>query len=1115
MRIGWLGVLLCGVTLAAPTRAPAQPRDDWSVTRDPFDKTTIARYKALLDRSPHDERALAALTRLYRNYRTLSQLETEYAKQTSSAALVVRARIRLAERDAKAARPLLEAAAQQRPADGETWLLLGQLLAESGAAEAPAALERAAQTGRPPTAQKALNELTQWAAARGDLALAESIFAKRAAMTPNDAELHIEWADTLARANRWAEAEVALRQANRLTHKHPVRSAEISARLGIALEGQSRLDDAAKAYAEGLAHVPRDHAVARDLVTRWVDVERRSQRLDALATEFEARFPLRGRTHFEWNTLGMLYEETGQSEKAVVAYRAAVGKAPWEIATQRRLIALLDATGQPVAARAQLEAIARAMPGDAQLQLELAERYLRDGLRAKALATWQRIGTSFSKDPTVQSTLADAYARAGEEARARATFERLAKLPSDDPMHLISLGEYYWSSGDPKTAMQMWQRLAQGPTPSIDAQMRLADVLADHKLLAEARGQWNQLLTAAPKDVHVRRRYAGFLESLRDLSGALAEYERAHALAPISDRALRRELRGSIVAIVVRLSHVRAVKTWLRAFEQGDVEAGLFLADYYAQQRNVAELVAVYARLYQLAPTRDEIIDGYVGAQRSAGNWAIAIEALTAAATAAPQTARARYAEIAELKSLARDDEGAIEWSQRAISQAPNDATLHVRLAERLVESQRFDEARLAFARAAELRPTDWTTWLALAQLHAQRGDLPQAFAHYRRVIEGTTDPGPLEAAGRAALAIAESTDTLGQLEATLLPLVRNGSPQPLYRALLLDVYAQFVPRLARDGNSEQRRALGGRALALLLEALHDPEGQPQRVTIDLLEQLGHPGAAPALVAFAKTTLDQPPSVDSGPRRELAVAALIAAGNVGGSAATPSLLTLASADHWALAEAATFVISAGGAPNSVAWLANQLRHPRPTMRALACLGLANTPQQEAALLAVLRDDETDLVRGACAYALGRRRATSARPALRDLVASSQGQSQRLGAWALGQMPDAASWPTLLRAYLHSTTDDRSTLEWAMGRVLGVGRPAATVALYSDGVSVANLVARLPGPLPRLTATAAGPWAAAARPVLPSHLATCDVVLLGPIELVLGAGPKRCRQLPEP
>src|SRR5256885_9364394 len=104
--------LLVMLVLASAVPALAQPAGDWGVQRDPFDKTVIARYKAILTKNPHDGQALAKLLQMYRNYRTLDVLEDEYAKQLEKspndwASLVVLGRLNHATGDEARAKDLL------------------------------------------------------------------------------------------------------------------------------------------------------------------------------------------------------------------------------------------------------------------------------------------------------------------------------------------------------------------------------------------------------------------------------------------------------------------------------------------------------------------------------------------------------------------------------------------------------------------------------------------------------------------------------------------------------------------------------------------------------------------------------------------------------------------------------------------------------------------------------------------------------------------------------------------------------------------------------------------------------------------------------------------------
>src|SRR5829696_4351822 len=107
--------LLLALALASAAVAPAaaQPAGgDWGVKRDPFDKTVVARYKAILAKNPHDASALAKLLEMYRRYKTVDLLKDEYQKTLDKdannwAALVVVGRLHRAIGDDQRARELL------------------------------------------------------------------------------------------------------------------------------------------------------------------------------------------------------------------------------------------------------------------------------------------------------------------------------------------------------------------------------------------------------------------------------------------------------------------------------------------------------------------------------------------------------------------------------------------------------------------------------------------------------------------------------------------------------------------------------------------------------------------------------------------------------------------------------------------------------------------------------------------------------------------------------------------------------------------------------------------------------------------------------------------------
>ena len=190
-------------------------------------------------------------------------------------------------------------------------------------------------------------------------------------------------------------------------------------------------DEAVVEYRRAIKLAPKGYYLEVELTGRIVDIYRRKQALPQLLAQYEKEWSEGARGHFEWSTLGRLYEETGAQDKAIAALKKAVAKAAWELDTQRRLIQLLENSGRDDEALAQYEAVVRAAPGEARFQLDLSERYWRRGNEKKALETLTRLLGRFPSDAGVhqrdrrplpalgQGRPRDRRVRAAREARAR------------------------------------------------------------------------------------------------------------------------------------------------------------------------------------------------------------------------------------------------------------------------------------------------------------------------------------------------------------------------------------------------------------------------------------------------------------------------------------------------------------------------------------------------------------------------------------------------------------------------------------------------------------------------------------------------------------------------
>ena len=1140
-------LLLSAATLlaAVPTVA-AQPADDWAVTRDPFDKSVIARYKALLAKNPHDANALAKLLELYRRYRTVDLLHSEYQKLADSSggasAFVVLARIDKSTGDTTRALELLRKASAERSSDAELWLLIGDLAKAPDAAGSRAAYDKALSLSTAPVLRKrALRALADLALASNDIDGANGYFKSYLELEPKNAQLWLERGDAMLTAKKPELALESYGAAEKLLGSDPARRMEVVSRRGQAFDSIGQLDRAVEEYQRAIKLAPKGYYLEVELTNRIVDIYRRKQDLPGLLARYEAQWSVGARGHFEWSTLGKLYEETGGQDKAIAAFKQAAAKAPWEIDTQRRLIALLENSGRDDEALAQFEAVVRAAPGEARFSLDLAERYWRRGKQAQALGSLKKIESRFGGDAGVLSAVADMYQRWGQEAAAIAIFEKLAKLEPDDPNHLVSLGEQYNAKGEKNRALETWRKIGEAKTAK--AYARLGEVMAEHARPDEALENLAKALKLEPQNPEIYKARAVVQEGEKRFADAAADWEKVLALlntkaatatATGTPRSLgggaRREARKRLVQVVVRWG---VQKTdlyrgrWLAAFTKkpADLDAGYCLAELFTKAPFGGEPLNTLQKLVALVPDDQELLLDLVKAYRQNRRFDDAVALLLRLTEIAPSREREAFTQIAEIKSEARLDQEAIEWSQKALAKSPNDPVAYERMGQRYVEMQKLPEAIAAYEKATALDPKNTKTQFALADLYIRNNAALKATALYRSVLRNSTDDEIVRRAGRFAIDLEVMTTTLGELERVISPLTFVMSHKPVYRQVLVDLLVRYVPILVeRERNGEPALAnaatleltrLGSSGLRPLLEALRD-EKDPvdQRRAVEVIGFLRNPDAAQPLLRVANAPYSPDPTVRTTAaaqvvERELRVAAVIAAGRLADTKAIADLVTLAENERPEMRQAALFALARARNPRAVATFAKHLDDQDSDAQALACLGLAdaNDGKVIAAVAAVAKDrNRADIVRGACAWALTTSRGPGNQAVLADLVASGGPHAQRLAAWGLAVLGSQRSVPILLQAYFVRGGDTELAAGDLVTSLAQLAGPTPSVTNHVIGTSwqlnrvdVATIVAQLPNESTARTLTA--DWLNSNT----DHIATAIVHALGQHrDIALGA-----------
>lgn len=602
----WVALLIC---LWSLERAHA---DDWGVKRDPFDRVVIARYKAILTKAPHDA-VLAQLTALYKGYRTVALLETEYRKQLETtpadwATLVVLARMPRTDRTATL--ELWNRALLANPNDARGWLAVGKLSHDGKLARA--AFQHAVELASTPRDKRAaLIELVGAARSAGDHATVDRAYGELIALAPKAGPLWLDRGDAQLAANNAAAALDSFTAAEPLLAIDPERRLVAMTGRGVALERMGRVDDALAQWDATLDKTPRSSYQVRDIVSRIVGAERARHQLPAAIARLEKRWKASQRGYYEWDLLGDLLVETHDDERALAAFRKAISRAPTEVETQRKLIKLLDQL-HPSEALAQHEAAAKLAPGDANLQIELAKRYhdsSHDDL--KAYAVLDRLARRHARNAGVRQVMGELFEQWEDPTRALFEYEAVASLEPDEEDHAVALGDLYWKTKQHDKAVEAWLRLAK--IKKAPAQLRLGEIMSRREQWTEAEAAYTRAVALAPVIAEAWRGKARANAELGHRGAAIADARRAVALIGMESEGEGQRMRFELVRALGRSEPMRQdgeladqLARWRFAFEHGDLSAGYLLVAHHARIQSHQQH-EILVKLYRRVPTDDSL----------------------------------------------------------------------------------------------------------------------------------------------------------------------------------------------------------------------------------------------------------------------------------------------------------------------------------------------------------------------------------------------------------------------------------------------------------------------------------------------------------------------------
>ena len=464
---------------------------------------------------------------------------------------------------------------------------------------------------------------------------------------------------------------------------------------------------------------------------------------------------------------GIDFEENGEMEKALEAYRQVLNVDPGQTELAVRVAALLTRDDDYPSAIDVLKDAVKVHPKAPEPYLELAfiyAKYLKKVDQAIEFAN-KAIGLDPLRIDGYQR-LFEIHLTAGDEKRAIETLDRAAKLPSDDPIFWARLGRLYGSvilKPDAKPVPEQIARLndvfkkaaAKGQNDAAVLK-EVGDYFASTQQIKEALPFYLRVLELQPDDANAREKLAtGFVltnqraRAVETLEAIIQEhpekYQSYELLAQLHDDEARALLRDN---------QTDPANAEFKKAAQNYEQSLLINPNHAATYLRLAELLLAPLKQSERAvPILTEGRRRYPDAPEFAYYLAIALreskkakeavvmfeEALNEAQNAQADFLKPRfYIEYGAAAEEASLYDKAAELFHKAIAMDPANAAepynyLGYMWAE---QNSHLDEAEDAIKRALQLDPDNGAYLDSMAWVQYRQGKYDQALENLKRAVE-------------------------------------------------------------------------------------------------------------------------------------------------------------------------------------------------------------------------------------------------------------------------------------------------------------------------------------------------------------------------------------------
>ncbi|HEY3594202.1 MAG TPA: tetratricopeptide repeat protein, partial [Polyangiaceae bacterium] len=692
---------------ARPKAAPSQ-RDAGADNRPAGTSTAalIARYTAIVLAQPTSPFPLQRLAQLYRERdgnvkRLITDLEKRAetpGPERAAARLALAAAYREDGQPEEAAK-IYEAAAADRPSDPLPMRALADLaLARNDAAVARGYFEKVLPLVQGQDKEQTLRSLIAVALQMRDFDAAKKFHGELSRLSSGAARVRGELGRDLEAMGELERAEAEFRDAAAAATGDNRALAPALRDWGRVLTREHKTKEALGTLKRALAAAGAEAGVRGEIFSLITEVYRAENNLGELIGMLEAEH---GGDASRTVSLAALYEETGQVDKALAAYRRALAAGPQTIDVRLKLIHLLQTQGELDQATREYEALIRAAPHNPDYVFELCETLIQRGERPRALALLSDLERRAAGDEDVLVRLADFYERVDEKDKSIAVLARLSSLAPGDPNHLVELGDRFYQQGDKKKAVETWNRIKVVVPNRAKALATLGEVYLDHDMTGEGVEALKEASQLEPQNVQYKKAYAVALERTATASAASAlatsRFEDAKTIwegllaASRADKNLAREARTHIVTLYSLLHQLEQQTAPLDlrfSAHPPDLEAGRLLAEVQARMHKLSDAERTLRRVTELAPGD---VESFLALERIfvlQQNLDGAIEMLQKLVEIDPKRAREFYQRMAQYAAELYRDDDAIKFAARAVQLSPDDADGHKKLGEMYAKKQ-------------------------------------------------------------------------------------------------------------------------------------------------------------------------------------------------------------------------------------------------------------------------------------------------------------------------------------------------------------------------------------------------------------------------------------------